>query len=517
MSERKNRRRVGLVSAVLWFTMTAVFLTGGLCRPGQVSEEATISESVCHQLAADSTEGRQALVSSVWWAPLPFLARAPFAWLLGFGRIPFSALLISAAFGAGILLLLDHALRGWGFKLGRYLFMLAVIINPFFLRSAMNGSSETMSGFLALLATLGLAGWISTRKLRYLVFLATGTALLAITSFTMSLWGLALLGLLVIDLVFMKGGWRKKEAVIILGFLPLVYTVGIWILMNWLIMGDGLYFVRNLARSGRFPGDLTKGLQALGSSRPITALRPLGIHYVHLAAAAVVFLTMLVSLFRKSWAGICLGAAGLVALLFAAMTAGSGVYWDSQALLATLFLVCVLVVGFLARTLKVSGGIVGASLGCIPLLVSVAALLQFHVTSIDTSLAYGRAPTIADQALMASRLEQYVLRQSKYAKVFVCGYDGFLLLGSRANHLPHAVRGGQAGVYNYVLDLNINKIKSDYHGHVLFLLVHKPEGKSGTDSVHWQFDRLYTLGSRSTLFDSDWGDWRLFEIIQAAR
>ena len=65
------------------------------------------------------------------------------------------------------------------------------------------------------------------------------------------------------------------------------------------------------------------------------------------------------------------------------------------------------------------------------------------------------------------------------------------------------------------LDLNFNKAREDYYGHRLFVLVHRPEGRSAMDSVHWKFYRIYIQGSRTTLYDSDWGPWRLFEIVQA--
>lgn len=65
------------------------------------------------------------------------------------------------------------------------------------------------------------------------------------------------------------------------------------------------------------------------------------------------------------------------------------------------------------------------------------------------------------------------------------------------------------------LDFNFNRAVADYRGHHLFLLVHKPEGRSAMDSVHWKFDAIYELGDRATLYEDDFGPWRLYEIIQA--
>jgi hypothetical protein len=104
------------------------------------------------------------------------------------------------------------------------------------------------------------------------------------------------------------------------------------------------------------------------------------------------------------------------------------------------------------------------------------------------------------------RIASHVLGRSRYAKVFVCGYDSFQLLGSRPDP-----------VFLPVLDFNFNKVKDDYRGHVLFLLVHRPAGKGAMDSIHWKYGGIFAFGTRSTLYEGDWGDWRLFEIIEPAR
>jgi hypothetical protein len=105
---------------------------------------------------------------------------------------------------------------------------------------------------------------------------------------------------------------------------------------------------------------------------------------------------------------------------------------------------------------------------------------------------------------LAHRIERYVLTQSRYAKVFVCGYDAFELAGA-----------GESTVFVPCLDFNLSAGRRDYHGHKLYLLVHEPKGRSAMDSIHWRFEDVYRLGIGGTLYDSDWGPWRLFEIVEA--
>jgi hypothetical protein len=67
------------------------------------------------------------------------------------------------------------------------------------------------------------------------------------------------------------------------------------------------------------------------------------------------------------------------------------------------------------------------------------------------------------------------------------------------------------------LDFNFDKAKQDYPGRDLFVLVRQPRARSGMDSIHWKYPRIFELGSHTTLYDGDFGDWRLFEIVQAPR
>jgi hypothetical protein len=111
---------------------------------------------------------------------------------------------------------------------------------------------------------------------------------------------------------------------------------------------------------------------------------------------------------------------------------------------------------------------------------------------------------MAERNTVLPRIERHVLAKSPHAKVFVCGYEGFLLLGPRPGEL-----------FLHSLDFNFHKAKDDYYGQNLYLLVHAPEGRAAMDSIHWKFERIFELGSRTTLYDGQWGQWRLFEIIQA--
>ena len=60
-------------------------------------------------------------------------------------------------------------------------------------------------------------------------------------------------------------------------------------------------------------------------------------------------------------------------------------------------------------------------------------------------------------------------------------------------------------------------IRTSYAGNDLYILVHRPSGRSRMDSIHRKYPDLFEFGSNSTLHHRDWDNWRLFEIIQAPR
>ena len=88
-------------------------------------------------------------------------------------------------------------------------------------------------------------------------------------------------------------------------------------------------------------------------------------------------------------------------------------------------------------------------------------------------------------------------------KVFVCGYESFDLL-----------RTDPGGLFVRALDFDFDKARRDYYGQALYILVRRPVRRVGADSVYMKHRNIYIQGGRDTLYDSDWGEWRLFEIVQ---
>lgn len=493
MMEKKVRGISAWTVACLFLAVATALFAVGLYRAGPVSREAAVYEAICRQLLDNTTEGRQALVGSVWWPPLPVLLRLPLAAVVKTGTSPISSLLVSAVFGAAALFLLERILREWKVGRPRFLLVTALAVYPFFLKECFNGSSGTTVLFLVMLTMHGLINWVASRKLRYLVYLGFGSGLLAGTNFEMTAWLVMVFLLVAVDLAVRNFNRGQKEAVLILTLLPLVYMAVLWVLMNRLIMGDCLYFVRSLS-SPIF------ARQALLPDSTIIK----GFHYI---AACISALAAVISVLKKDRAGICLGTLGFSPLLLALFMAAGGLLWDRVPVLFCLFPLCIMAIGYV---IGVSGTIpsgrsrVLASL--VPLVMTVATLLQSDPKETRAVQPDNFGSVMSERNPQLPLIEQHVLDRSRYARVFVCGYDSFLLLDPNTGP-----------VFLHTLDFDFNKVKHDYPGHALYILVHRPIGRSAMDSIHWKYDRIFTLGSRGTLYDGDWGDWRLFEIVQAER
>ncbi len=462
--------------------LSALFLAVGLHLPALRAAEAGVYESICRQIAANTTEGRQALVSSAWWPPLPVLVRLPLVALLPATDAPAASIAVSAGAGALCVLLMAMLGRDWHLGRARAVLVAGLSLNPWFLRHAVDGSTHTTTLVFVLLTAHTLMRWLATDSLRYMVTFGLCAGLLLLTSFELTPWLLAGVLLLVILRRGRDGNAGEKRAALLLAVLPAVYLFGLWILMNWLIMGDGFFFLRSLFRASLWRARV----------EPTGMLLPLDIGCV-----AFGLVVLLLALFRRDTPGACLAAMAAAPLLLALGFERVGLLWSRAPLLFVLHPLALVAFG-------VAWGDARIRRGGMPPAAWLAGLVLVAAPGAQYALQ-PPAPSAADDAgHVRHAVECHVAAQSPYALVFACGYESYRLLGHDGGRFFH-----------HALDFNFNETRNDYRGHALYLLVHAPTGRAAMDSIHWQYDDIYALGSRGTLYADDWDGWRLFEIIQA--
>ena len=471
----------------IWALVAALYLAVAIGRGLEAGSDGLIRDGICRQMLANQTAGRQGLVSSVWWGPASTLSVLPAAFVLRDDPAGLGPVATSAWFGAGVLLLLERALRRRGAGAWRLALVAAVGLDPAFVHECTSGTVTPLAIVLIVAATEALVGWLEERRLRDLVLAGLALAGLMATGF--DVWGWAAAGILVLAVTEMRRPREQGErrAVLILGLLPLVYVLGLWLLLCWLIMGDPFYLLRSLADSGPGPG------------RDFALPGPTARWYGGLMVLAVG--NALLALTRRRHGEVALALLVLALPATAGLLAGRGWLWTPAPLLAAL---PALLAFSLGRTLvgRRDVDFMGWALGA----AAVAACLILTVRLPTAKQAAKTGVPAFETARGLQALERHVCDRSPFAKVFVCGYDSFGFL-----------RGSGSATFVHAMDFNFDKAKRDYYGHALFVLVRHPEQRYAMDSVHRKYPRIFIQGGPDTLYDSDWGEWRLFEMIQAPR
>lgn len=482
-SQRNDRvrwLRVTFAGGLLTVVAVMVF---SIFSGGSFSHEAGVYEEIARQLIANTTEGRQAIVSSVWWPPFCTLVRLPFVFLFPDDGFPWASVSIAALSGFFVLSFLWRCsidLTGW-VRTALICGMLAGC--TFFLSELVSGSTILLVAALAVFSADSLARWFVGRSVRALVYFAACSAVICGLSPELTVWVGAMILVFIIDLVRSRSMSKKqKESVLIIGIMPTAYILSLWFLMNWLIMGDVLYFLKPLWKVNLLPALESGGGAKLG--------------LLHLACGLIPAFTAGISAGSRNRTGVLWSMFALLMFLSVLLFRHVGMLWRDTHILGVLpifvFFTSVASMG------HVGGGVV-AGWRKLLIVLPLAVLVLSYADSTrkeDIEVAEPQLPLI----------ERHVIGRSRYAKVFVCGYDSFELL-----------RGTKSDVFAHALDFNFNKSKNDYKGHDLFIMVKKPVGRGSGDSIHWKHMDIYTLGSEETLYDADWGEWRLFQVIQPPR
>lgn len=475
--DRKTYRLVRLLTGgVTPLVLAAALLVFARLHDG-AWEPGSQAAGICRELIAGTTEGRQALFGSCWVAPLPVLFYLPFAWLL---PEPVAGWIAFFAAWLFVFWAVREAVKATGQSCWRIVLaqaaiagMLAVSRHP----QALQVDTALTAG-LMLLAAAAVADWAAYRRLRDVVTAGAAGAFLMLCGFPV--FGPA--GLAVGLLPFAACGDRETRgrfhAWLLLGGLPLVYTVGVWLLLNRLILGDAFFFLRSLGylvpKVHLFlPMAFAPGLLLLPAlivtwvcdtredkqgAGPVAASALLISFAVSLLASAKVL-----DHFNVGWNTVTLNVCAMAVLMIALARLRQPVYR---------------LAGLLALFVWLSTSWLGAG---------------------DRGAA---VPVVRDN--ICDKVEDYVNARTPYGRVFVLGYVGLDLLRGYA---------GERLVPN--MDLHIGSLRRAYKGQNLYVLVPQPVGSLRAESVFWKHPDIYELGGDRLLYAEAFGTWHLFEVVSA--
>ncbi|HRU71704.1 MAG TPA: hypothetical protein P5111_11555 [Kiritimatiellia bacterium] len=431
---------------------------------------------ICRELLAGTTQGRQALFGSCWSAPLPVLVYLPFAWLLPEPLAGWTAFFVAWLFAFWTV---REAVKASGHSGWRIVLAQAAIAGMVVVARQPQALQLTtpLTAGLVLLAASSLADWAAFRRLRDVVATGAAGSFLMLCGFPF----FAPAGVAVALVPLMACGDRESrqrvKAWVLLGCLPLLYTTGVWLLMNRLILGDALFFLRSLHVLVANPVSFT-----LAVLLPGAVLLP------------ALIMTWLCDA-QRSETGAGPHAATVILISFALMFVGTtevlgrfGLAWDSATLHVCFLAVLMIALARLRQPIY-------------RLAVTLALFVWL------TTLWLGHVPasaTAQPRDKICRGVEEYVTSRTAYGRVFALGYAGLDLLRDYT---------GERLVAN--MDLHVGALRRAYKGQNLYVLVPRPEGPARAESVFWKHPDIYRHGGDRLLFAGAFGTWHLFEIISA--
>lgn len=461
------------VLAVALLVFVRVYVSA--CVPG--AQEA----GICRELLAGTTVGRQALFGSCWVAPLPVLFYLPFAWIF-----PEPLAGMGAFFTAWFLVLwaVREAVKATGQSGVRIVLAQTAVVGMVMLspQAQTLGIRTALMTLFMLLGGAALADWAAYRRIRDVVTAGWAGALLALCGLPAFVSAGVAVGMLPLAACGKRESRGRIQAWVLLGGLPLVYTVGVWILMNRLVLGDPFFFVRSLSYLLPQPGVFV--LAVLGSG--LALLPALIMTWVCDArtpeapgagpvAASAVLISFAVELLVCGW-----------------VLTRFGVGWH----VGTLYVAALAVLVVALVRLRQSPVRLAVALGLF------VCLSRFWLGGAPVSaLSAGAENADAD---IPRQVEAFVESRTPYGRVFVLGYAGLDLL-----------RGYTGGRLQPNLDLHVGALRRAYPGQNLYVLVPRPTGAARSESVFWKYPDLYVLGGDRLLYAATFGTWRLFEVVTA--
>lgn len=400
------------------------------------------------------------------------------------------------------------------------------ITNPMILFYGANGMSEA-AGIASLLITMFYSlVYYKTKNIIHLFELSLFLSLSILTRFEMISLVPVYLCLLTLFLrrQTRKIAGGKLEAVIILYLAPVVFTISIWLLINFLIMHDPFYFMHSAySNSAQTRQLITHSIffaSLVGNIGDAFVYVIQRVFFIY--PAFFVLLIILSLLVRKNIPiilTITLPAIALIIIHTVFLYKGQSFGWLRFFIYA---IPCALIFeGFLLSCYKRKAKT--------SLITVIILFLLNGISSISTVYAmanpiFGREEHDFTQALIF-RDRAYITVSSTYreiqldkkiaAYITTAIYDGKVLIDDFTGFgIVYFTQDSHK--YVETIDTNfpvvVNKPLADTK--VKYILVHDANGVGGLDAINKRYPHLFESGLSFTTLKKDFGQWRLYKIIR---
>ena len=208
--------------------------------------------------------------------PLPSMLQLPFAFLSRFSRwlvtSGFSMSAVSAGFAAYGAKTLLGTFRKMGIRRKHaYLLTFLYVFNPYVFFYGANGMSEIMAATVGLQAICSMTLWMRKGGASHLIAVAFALAILFLIRYEAVPFAILIAAGMILHLIFSRRERKYYvrdslepvwyvESTFWITFLPIIYTILVWIFFNWSITGDAFYFLlpyRSAVGSGDLYGTIS--------------------------------------------------------------------------------------------------------------------------------------------------------------------------------------------------------------------------------------------------------------------
>lgn len=171
------------------------------------------------------------------WPPLMSAVFLPFAVVRPVATSLWALPLMSALFGAALLVTLDRALRATGMaRWERLPLVLLFGLNPMVAAFSSNGMSEVLAQWLLAAAVVAFIRWYSDRLPQQLVLVGLFISLGTLVRYELALWLVVLVPAIGLATGRRRGLEFEASAIAVLA--PVFYALGVWTALNWTILGS---------------------------------------------------------------------------------------------------------------------------------------------------------------------------------------------------------------------------------------------------------------------------------------
>lgn len=179
------------------------------------------------------------------WPPVATLVFLPLALLKPAATSLLALPLTSAAFAAGTLALLNRMLAlGRMPRARRYAIVALFGVNPMILFYATNGMSEAVYLFFLVVSVYASVRWFLVRESRYLVLAGFTFSVGVLSRYEVITWAILIAAVVVVAMIRQHVSRAELEGSLVAYLVPVAYGIGLWLFVNWTIVGSPLYWLR---------------------------------------------------------------------------------------------------------------------------------------------------------------------------------------------------------------------------------------------------------------------------------